>query len=51
MGLSQDNKGERNRSQSNVIIRLANDLQACMGYKGTYMRDQLANEMTGVRRT
>ena len=38
---------------SKSIIRLANDLHACTGYKGNHLkrtRDRLANATTGVKR-
>jgi len=50
---SRDNKEGRDRNGSKSIIRLANDLHACTGYKGNRMKrtkDRLANETTGVKR-
>ena len=47
--LSRDNEEGRSRNGSKSIIRLANDLHACTGYKGNHMkrtRDRLANETT-----
>ena len=58
MSLSRENRegsrrnGSKSKGGSKSIIRLANDLQACTGYKGNQMkrtRDQLANETTGVK--
>jgi len=53
VSISQDNKEGRDRNGSKSIIRLANDLHACTGYKGNHLRrtrDRLANETTGVKR-
>jgi len=53
VSISRDNKEGRDRNGSKSIIRLANDLHACTGYKGNHMkrtRDRLANETKGVKR-
>ena len=47
--LSRENKKGESGSESKSIIRLANDLHACTGYKGNHRkctRDRLANETT-----
>jgi len=59
VSISRDNKegrdrnGSKSKGGSKSIIRLANDLHACTGYKGNHLkhtRDRLADETTGVKR-
>jgi len=53
MSLSREKRERSKRNGSKSIIRLANDLHACTGYKGNRMKrtkDRLANETTGVKK-